>query len=136
MTVQQLRGDIQGPDDLPGHRVATVQGSTSAEYLTRSQVQDTEFSAVDEAIESLVRGDADAVVYDAPVLRYYASHEGKGKVQVVGPIFRKESYGILFPTDSRYRKPVNEALLRLRENGTYDRLLTKWFGEEGGQKAS
>ena len=43
-------------------------------------------------------------------------------------IFRKESYGIVFPTDSRYRKPVNEALLNLKEDGTYDRLYQKWFG--------
>lgn len=69
-----------------------------------------------------------AVVYDAPVLHYYASHEGKGKVQVVGSVFRKENYGIAFPANSRHRKPVNEVLLKLKENGTYDRLYDKWFG--------
>lgn len=136
LTVQQLRGDIQGPDDLPGKRVATVRNSTSAAYLSQRQIQTIEFTTIDEAIDLLVKGDADAVVYDAPVLLYYASHEGKGKVEVVGSIFRKESYGILFPQGSPYRKPVNEALLRLRENGAYDRLYAKWFGGEGAQKAS
>ena len=33
LTLQQLRGDINGPEDLPGKRVASVQGSTSVEYL-------------------------------------------------------------------------------------------------------
>jgi polar amino acid transport system substrate-binding protein len=65
------------------------------------------------------------------VLLYYASHEGKGKVQVVGPIFHKESYGILFPSNSPERKRVNEALLRLKENGTYERIYAKWFGDQG-----
>ena len=65
------------------------------------------------------------------VLLYFASHEGKGKVQVVGPIFRKENYGIVFPDKSPLRKRVNEALLKLRENGTYDRLYKKWFGGNG-----
>jgi len=65
------------------------------------------------------------------VLLYFASHEGKGKVQVVGPIFRKENYGIVFPDKSPLRKRVNEALLKLRENGTYDRLYMKWFGGNG-----
>ncbi len=102
LTLQQLRGDISGPEDLPGKRVASVRGSTS-----------------------------DAVVYDAPVLLYYASHEAKGKVQVVGNIFRKESYGILFPSNSPHRKLVNEALLKIRENGIYDRLYGKWFGGNG-----
>ena len=128
LTLQQLRGDINGPGDLPGKRVASVQGSTSTEYLRQHNIEATEFSKVDEAFHALQQGKADAVVYDAPVLLYYASHEGKGKVQVVGNIFRKESYGILFPSNSPYRKPVNEALLKLKENGTYDRLYTKWFG--------
>jgi len=131
LTVQQLKGDIQGPDDLPGRRVATVRGSTSAEYLQRISVQPTEFNSIDDATDALVKGDADAVVYDAPVLLYYASHDGKGKVAVVGSVFRKENYGILFPSGSQLRKPVNEVLLRLRENGTYDRLYAKWFGEVG-----
>ena len=46
----------------------------------------------------------------------------------MGQIFRKESYGIVFPTDSPYRKRVNEVLLNLKEDGTYDRLYQKWFG--------
>ena len=128
LTLQQLRGDINGPEDLPGKRVATVQGSTSAEYLRRHNVDPAEFSKVEDAFQAIQQGQADAVVYDAPVLLYYASHEGKGKVQTVGNIFRKESYGILFPSNSPYRKRVNEALLKIRENGTYDQLYTKWFG--------
>jgi len=130
LTVQSLRGDIQGPEDLPGRRVATVGNSTSAEYLNRREIHPIDFTTVEEAYAALSKGDADAVVYDAPVLQYYASHDGKGKFQVVGPVFRKESYGILFPPESRNRKLVNEALLRLKENGTYDRLNTKWFGGE------
>jgi ABC-type amino acid transport substrate-binding protein len=29
------------------------------------------------------------------------------------------------------RKPVNEALLKLKENGTYELLYAKWFGATG-----
>jgi polar amino acid transport system substrate-binding protein len=131
LTLQQLRGDINGPEDLPGKRVASVTGSTSMEYLRRHGVDASAFSKVEEAFQALEHGLADAVVYDAPVLLYYAAHDGKGKVQVVGSIFRKESYGILFPSNSPYRKRVNEALLKLRENGAYDQLYKKWFGGEG-----
>ena len=31
------------------------------------------------------------------------------------------------PTGS-YRKPVDEALLKIKENGTYEQLYRKWFG--------
>jgi polar amino acid transport system substrate-binding protein len=131
LTLQQLRGEINGPEDLPGKRVATVKGSTSMDYLRAHNIEALEFANVEEALRATQHGSADAVVYDAPVLLYYASHEGKGKVQVVGNIFRKESYGILFPSNSPHRKPVNEALLKIRENGTYDRLYRKWFGSNG-----
>ncbi|MGE5306391.1 MAG: transporter substrate-binding domain-containing protein [Alphaproteobacteria bacterium] len=131
LTLQQLRGDINGPEDLPGKRVATVKGSTSAEYLRQHHIEIQEYGNAEESYQALQRGEAEAVVYDAPVLLYYAAHGGNGKVQVVGSIFRKESYGIVFPSDSPYRKPVNEALLKLKENGTYDQLYKKWFAGPG-----
>ncbi|MBM4296529.1 MAG: transporter substrate-binding domain-containing protein [Deltaproteobacteria bacterium] len=128
LTLQQLRGDIKGPEDLPGKKVASVKGSTSVEYLRQHNAEVIEFDKVEEAYQALHQGEVNAVVYDAPVLLYYASHEGKGKVQTVGAIFRKENYGIAFPANSPRRKPVNEALLKLKENGTYERLYSKWFG--------
>jgi polar amino acid transport system substrate-binding protein len=87
LTLQRLRGDINGPDDLPGKRVASVQGSTSAEYLRQHHIQATEFSRVEEAFEALEHGQTDAIVYDAPILLFYASHEGK--VQL-GSIFARK----------------------------------------------
>ena len=128
LTLQQLRGDIKGPEDLPGKRVASISGSTSAEYLRQQNIQVVEFKQIEDAYQALLQGQAEAVVYDAPVLLYYAAREGKGKVQAVGSIFRKESYGIVFPDNSPYRKRVNEALLTLKENGTYQELYKKWFG--------
>ena len=127
LTVDRLRGDIRGPEDLPGKRVASVTGSTSLEYLRRQNIEVADFKNIDEACKALVDGHVDAVLYDAPVLLYFASHEANGKVEVVGPVFRKESYGIVFPQNSAYRKRVNEALLTLRENGTYDKLYQNWF---------
>ena len=131
LTIQQLRGEIKGPEDLPGKRIAAVTGSTSADYLKRHNIAAREFLKVEDAYAALQQSVVDAVVYDAPVLLYYAAHGGKGRVQVVGPIFHKESYGILFPPNSPERKRVNEALLRLKENGTYERIYAKWFGGEG-----
>src|SRR5262245_29127978 len=102
LTLQQLRGDINGPEDLPGKRVASVKSSRSAEYRKQHEMEFTEFSRVEDTFDAMQSGEVDAVVYDAPVLLYFASQEGNGKVQPVGPIFRKEDYGIVFPPDSQY----------------------------------
>ena len=130
LTVEQLQGNIKGPDDLVGKRVATVTSSTSANYMHQQNVEVVEFNKLTQASESLLQGKADAVVFDAPVLLYYASHGGKGKVKVIGAIFRKENYGIIFPTNSPYRKSVNKALLTIQENGTYQQLYEKWFSSK------
>jgi polar amino acid transport system substrate-binding protein len=128
LTVQQLRGEINGPEDLPGKRVGSVHGSTSAEYLRQRNVEPIEFASIEEGYQALEDHQIDAVVYDTPILLYYTAHEGKGKAQTVGAMFRKENYGIVFPSNSPLRKRVNEALLKLKENGAYDQLYTKWFG--------
>jgi len=130
LTVKQLQSSIQGPSDLPGKKVATVTGSTSESYLKGKSIEAQSFIHIEEAFDALNQGKIDAVVYDAPVLLHYAAHDGKGKVQTVGPIFKTEGYGILFPPESPWRKPVNQALLTLKENGTYDKLYAKWFGDD------
>jgi polar amino acid transport system substrate-binding protein len=127
LTVQQLQGDIKGPEDLPGKQVATTTGSTSAAYLRQQNVQVTEVPRIQDAFDALVKAQADAVVFDSPVLLYYAAHEGRGRVTLVGPVFRKESYGIVFTQNSPHRRHVDNALLRLKENGTYQRIYDRWF---------
>jgi polar amino acid transport system substrate-binding protein len=131
LTVQQLRGEINGPEDLPGKRVGSVHGSTSAEYLRQRNIEPFEFAKIEEAYQALENHQIEALVYDTPVLLYYTAHEGKGKTQIVGAIFRKENYGIVFASNGPLRKRVNEALLKLKENGAYDQLYTKWFGGAG-----
>ncbi|NTU80268.1 MAG: transporter substrate-binding domain-containing protein, partial [Chloroflexales bacterium] len=84
-------------------------------------------TAIEDAYALLDQHKAQAVVYDAPVLLYYAVSEGKGKAQVVGRIFREEGYGIALPPGSSYRKAINEALLQIRQDGTYDTLYQRWF---------
>jgi len=129
LTVQQLQGDIKGPEDLPGKQVATTKGSTSAVYLRQQNAQVAEFPRIEEGFDALLKGEVDAVVFDSPVLLYYAAHEGKGRVMLVGNVFRKESYGIIFPQNSPERRHVDNALLTLKENGTYQRIYDKWFGK-------
>jgi polar amino acid transport system substrate-binding protein len=127
LTVEQLQSNIKGPQDLPGRRVATVTGSTSASYLQKYNIRATGFLQIEQAFAALAQNQADAVVYDAPILLYYAAHEGKGQVEVVGSIFKKESYGIALPNGSPLRKEINRALLALQENGTYDEIYERWF---------
>lgn len=128
MTVSRLEGEIRGPEDLAGKLVATVQGSTSQTYLQHLPgVRIRAFGSIDQAYAMLAEGQADAVVYDYPVLSYYSLGQGQGNVRLVGPVFQHEPYGIVFAEGSVWREPVNQALLHLVENGEFARLHLKWF---------
>ncbi len=128
VTVQELHGTINGPEDLFGKRVATVEKSTAAEYLAIQGLSAVELEDVEKACHLLETGKVDAVVYDAPVLQHYASKKGKGKVQVVGLLFKEKNYGIALPEKSDLRDRINIALLKLMETGEYEEVNKKWFG--------
>jgi len=128
ITVQELKGTIDGPEDLFGKKLATVAGSPTSEYLASQGLLTRAVAEIDIAYQLLETGEIDAIVYDAPVLQHYASHDGKGKVKVVGLFFKEQSYGFALPVASPYREKINIALLTLMENGVYKEIHDKWFG--------
>ncbi len=130
LTVKQLETGISGPQELVGKKVATVKGSTASQYLRQQSIDTLEFSQITDAYDALKASKVAAVVYDSPILLYYASKEGKGVMQMAGPVFRPETYGILFPAGSPLRKTVNEALLKLRESGEYRAIYQRWFSAD------
>jgi polar amino acid transport system substrate-binding protein len=129
LTVQQIRGPINGPQDLAGKSIGTTRGSTATTYLNEVKAEVVEFEKVDDLYNALLNQQVDAVVFDSPALLYYATHDGRGRARIVGNVFHREDYGIVFPTGSPLRKHVNEALLELRESDTYQRIYEEWFGK-------
>jgi polar amino acid transport system substrate-binding protein len=129
LTVQQIKGPINNQQDLVGKTVGTTRGSTATAYLNELKAQVREFEKVDDLYHALLDQQVDAVVFDSPALLYYTTHDGSRLARTVGDVFHREDYGIVFPTGSPLRKQVNEALLGLRENDTYQRIYEEWFGK-------
>jgi polar amino acid transport system substrate-binding protein len=127
ITIQQIRGAINGPDDLPGKRVGTIRNSVSAEYLRAHNARTVEFAQLGEMYQALLDKQVDAILLAAPPLRYYAAREGKGQVKLVGPEFSKGDAAFAFPEGSPLRRVVNLALMSVREDGTYQQIYNKWF---------
>src|SRR5262249_8854237 len=101
--------------------------STSAAFLREVKARVYPFALIKHAYLALLDKKVDAIVFDAPALLNFAEYTGKGHVQMVGPLFRKEDYGIVFPRNSPLRKQVNDALSGLRKDGTYQKLYDRWF---------
>jgi polar amino acid transport system substrate-binding protein len=107
-----------------------VKGSTAEKYLTAHGSTVIGYDTIDEAYKALDHHDVKAVVYDEPILRYHLKIAGGPSQQVVGRLFERQNYGIVLQEGSPYRKAINTALLKLREEGVIDELGAKWFGED------
>ncbi len=130
ITLSRLRTNISDKNDLRGKRVATVEHTIAVGVLENLHASVVPCSIITDAYEKLDRGDIDAVVFDAPVLLYYANNAGKGKVTVVGGLFAKNDYAFAITQNSELREQINRAILELYDNGEYQHIYKKWFGED------
>lgn len=130
ITTRKIRLNIEGPKDLRGKVVATVRGTTSETILKSLGATVVTVVNIEKAYDKLKRNQVEAVVFDAPVLVYYALNDGADWCEVVGELFDEQEYGILLAPGSRLRKKINLSILAIRERGEYDRLYAKWFGVE------
>jgi ABC-type amino acid transport substrate-binding protein len=105
-----------------------VEFTTSVPTLNNLGAVVVPVARISEAYDLLLKEKVEAVVFDSPSILHYERHEGAGKVKVVGPLFDIQHYGFMFPEGSKLREPINRTLLKLKENGTYDRIYNKWFG--------
>lgn len=121
---------IKSIDDLAGKNVAVKTATSSVDFMKSfGKAKDLKiFPNNDGMFFELMAGGADAVIFDMPVVKEFAMTAGKGKVKTVGPIYQGQSYGIAFPKGSPLVGKVNDALKKVKADGTYDALFVKWFG--------
>ena len=128
-TVAALQHNIDSINDLEGRDVATISGSTSADFLIARDINYIGFYSPDQIFEALETGRVEAVVFDAPILAYYTTTKTTDQeIQLLSRIYRRENYGIALPSRSPLKEDIDRALLHLRETGVYDQLVQQWFG--------
>lgn len=128
LTVGQLSSQVSGPDDLPRRRTATVEDSTSQDYLQSRHVRHRSFSELADALSALDAGQVEAVVYDAPILRFQVIREYP-KLHVLPAIFERQDYAIAMPSGSPLREQVNRAVLRVISKRSWDDTLADYLGQ-------
>jgi glutamine transport system substrate-binding protein len=131
MLVRDGDKSINTIDDLKGKTVAALTGTTGYNFTQQTMgntVKLVPYATSATAFLALVSGSVDAVISDQPVVANYAENAGKGRAKVVGPLYHGEQFGIAFAKGSKWVEPTNKALEKLKADGTYATLYTKWFG--------
>jgi ABC-type amino acid transport substrate-binding protein len=128
LTVNTLTTDIKGLGDLRGGTVGSVHGSSAASFIEEQGLTLKGFDDVEAACRALEAGEIKAVIYDAPILRYYLSVNTGSSLQLVGELFEKQKYAFALQDKSPHRTAVTLSLVRAEEEGYLDELDKKWFG--------
>ena len=129
--VKKDNKDINKFADLKGKKVAVQIGTTSAKECHKIEgIEVKEFNSSADTFLELKAGGVDAVVNDRPVNDYYIKKSGVTDVRALADLLTSEDYGIaMSKKDAEMQKKVNDALKKLHENGEYDKIFAKWFGE-------
>jgi ABC-type amino acid transport substrate-binding protein len=125
----QTGSDIATLDDLKGKRIGAQRGTTGADLAATVQgAEISRYELIDDAFNALAAGRVDAVVNDFAVSAYAATK--RDDFEVAAQVPTNEGYGLVFSKENpALRDAFNAGLAEIKENGTYDEIYQKWFGE-------
>jgi len=129
LTVTQLESVIKGPEDLPKVTVGTIANTTSESYLKQIQISFRSFGSPQEGLKALKEGKIQALVYDAPILRYYIHQNYIGSLEVLPYRLQRQEYGIALQPNSPLRERINVVLLQKIQEKAWQEKLSQYLGE-------
>jgi polar amino acid transport system substrate-binding protein len=130
LVIMVKKGDdrIKGPDDLNGKKVSVQVGTKSVNFLKEKfpSAERIEVEKNQEMFQLVEIGRADAAVTGKPAAKVYA--KVRGTLEVLDQPLTVEEYGFaLRKSDADLVKQFNEALKKLKADGTYDKLVSKYL---------
>ena len=117
--------------DLENKRIAVQKDDIAYQKLRGRVLELTATVSQEEAIKLLVAGKVEAVVGNKMAGQYILQRLGAmDSVKSVGGIINPERYGFAVRRDNtELLQKFNEGLRKVKQDGTYDRIYQKWFGE-------
>ncbi|WFR97583.1 transporter substrate-binding domain-containing protein [Rhizobium tumorigenes] len=130
LTTRQIRGLVNGVEDLPTVRIGTVAGSATVGLLDGERLKHRDSDDLSSGLKALAAGSVDAFVYDKPLLAWTAEQRFSGDVQVLDAVFEPQNYGIAMPPGSTYRKAIDIAILEIVHDDKWKQILFRYLGEK------
>ena len=121
-----LSEDVDVENGVVAAQVNTIQ----AGHVAETGATLVEFATPDETVAAVRNGEADAVFADSDFLLPIA--EQGGDMVIVGePVPLGGGIGVgVRETDAELKDALDAAITAMKEDGTLNEMLVKWFGEE------
>jgi polar amino acid transport system substrate-binding protein len=119
---------IKTIDDLSGKKVGVQQGTTGKTYTEQNAPKDAQivtFPSDAEMYQAIKAGQVDALLQDLPV---NLNHQNAGGFQIVQTYDTNEQYGLAIKKgNTGLVKDVDDALKKMHDDGSYDKLYNQYF---------
>ena len=124
---------IQSVDDLSSStKIGVQQGTTGAQYAADDYGQDAvvNFNKGADAVQALVTDKVDCVIIDnEPAKSFVEANPG---LKILDTEYAVEDYAICVAKDNdELLDKINDALARLKEDGTVDDIINKYIPSDG-----
>jgi polar amino acid transport system substrate-binding protein len=114
-----------------GAVIAAQTGTIQAGYVAESGATLLEFATPDETVAAVRNGEADAVFADKDYLAPIAADSNGELVVLANEVQLGGGVGIgLRETDTELKDKLNAAIQSMKDDGTLNTMITKWFGDE------
>lgn len=114
--------DMSRPAALAGRRLASVAGSTSANFARQWSTDVLDARNIDQAMGLLLSHRVEAVVFHEPETLYWIHEHPQVPLEVAAYRAALSEYGFAFPPRSPLVAEINVALLHLQESGEIERI--------------
>jgi putative glutamine transport system substrate-binding protein len=124
---------VKNVQDLNGKTIIGVVGSNSVQNVKKfaPKAQVLQLPDYAQALTALKSGQGDALTTDNVILAGMAVNNPG--YELTGKAFTTEPYGIgINKGQTEFKAAINKALDELIKDGTYNKLIKKWFGDVPG----
>lgn len=124
---------ISGLDDIKGQRIAVQEGDIAHQQLKNNpDYQLVPVTYQTDAFELLLANEVEAVIVNKLAGHYILQRtDNVRKVKRVGADIDPQRYGVAVRKgDKQLLDTINRGIDGIKKNGTYEKIYTKWFGEE------
>lgn len=92
--------------------MATISGSSTADYLNLFDVGFTAFESVPQALQALEDDEIDAVVYDRPILQHFLNEGDFEDIIITARNLKTDYYSFSFPKGSPLREFIDPFVVK------------------------
>lgn len=131
LTLEQISGPVRGVEDLNKARVGILEGASSREYFEARGIYTRKFPDIQAGLSALDEGRIDALVHDAPLLRFEIARDSKGnRFELLPDLFETQNYAAVLPEGSVLREAINQTLLDIVASDAWPAIQTRYLGAD------